>query len=84
MEPITPTDVLAFGVTAPAVRDRYLKDARSPLGEPGGYLGLDAEAIAFEPQVLQDVGGNRLVTRLHVGEVEIVENIGEPGEELVT
>ena len=46
-------------------------------------LRLDAEAVAVQRRLLEDVGPDRLVAGLHVGQVDVVEDVGQPGQELV-
>src|SRR5690606_7126291 len=72
LHPIPPPDVLAFCVGATVVADRNLIDASTPLSEASSHLRLDAEAIAGQPQTLEYVSANRLVTRFHVREIEVV------------
>src|SRR4029077_2966418 len=47
---VLPTDLLPFFVGAAAVADRHLVDAESHLGDLGGQLGLDAEAVLLDDQ----------------------------------
>src|SRR5690606_27969 len=62
---VSPTYILALGVGAPVIADGNLVDPGSPLGQTGGDLGLDPEAVRREAQVLEDVAPDRLVAGLH-------------------
>ena len=83
LDAVLPADVLALCVAAAVVADGHLVDARVPLGQPRGELGLDAEAVALEGDLLEDVGADGLVAGLHVGQVDVVQRVGDEGQELV-
>ena len=53
------------------------------LAELDGQLRLDAEVPAEERDGFEQVGPHRLVASLHVGEVEVGDDVGEEGEEAV-
>ncbi len=74
---VTPADVLAFCIGAAVIRDRNLVDARPPLRQAGGHLGLEAESVRSQTEPLQHVPPDRLVTGLHVGEIQVVGHVGE-------
>src|SRR3989442_1028211 len=79
----TPRALFPSRVGSPAVGDRHPPDARPRLRQPRGDLHLEAEPVGREGQAPQQVGAHQLVARLHVGEVEIGEHVGEEGEEPV-
>src|SRR5919108_873390 len=83
LETITPADRLALRVCPTVVGDWDLVDPRPRLREPSRDLGLDAEAFAPEPEILEQVCSDGLVARLHVGQVQVVEDVREPCEESV-
>jgi hypothetical protein len=83
LRPVAPTDVLALGVRAAVIRDRDLIDPGARLCQARGELRFDPEPLAAEPQILEDVCPHRLVTGLHVREVQVVEDVGEPREDPV-
>src|SRR5262252_4527241 len=70
---VLPADLLPLLVRSPAVADGNLVDPQLHLGDLGGQLGLDAEAVLLDDQRLRDLGAERLVADLDVGEVEVVE-----------
>jgi hypothetical protein len=48
-----------------------------------GELGLEGEPVRAEPQVGEHLAPESLVAGLHVGEVEVVEHVGEQRQRLV-
>ena len=83
LQTVAPADRLALGVRPPVVRDGNLVDPRAGLRQPGRHLRLDPEALAPQPELLQHVGTDRLVARLHVRQVEVVQDVREPGEQTI-
>jgi hypothetical protein len=49
----------------------------------GGQLGLEAEAVGADRDALQDVGAERLVARLHVGQVQVRAHVGDERQDAV-
>ena len=80
---VLPADLLAFGHRAAVVADRHFVEPDVPLRQLGRQLRLDAEAIAVERRLLEDVAADRLVAGLHVRQVDVVEDVGQPGQEMV-
>jgi hypothetical protein len=60
-----------------------LEDARFALGQLDRQLGLDAEVVAHQRNRPQQVGSHRLVAGLHVGEVEVGDQVAEQREQPV-
>ena len=77
---VTPSDLLAVGVCAPGVRDTHLVDPPSALGDLGGDLRFEPEAILLDRDRLNDLATEELVARFHVGQVETGEHVGGEGQ----
>ena len=80
---VLPADLLPLGHGAPVIADRHLVEPDVPLRQLGRQLRLDAEAIAVQRRLLEDVGPDGLVAGLHVRQVDVVEDVGHPGQEVV-
>jgi hypothetical protein len=80
---VLPADLLALGDAAAVIADRHFVEADVPLRQLRRQLRLDAEAIAVERRLLQDVGPDGLVAGLHVRQVDVVEDVRQPGQEVV-
>src|ERR1043166_3850008 len=74
---VAPVDLLAFGVGATGIADRYLVDPRVGLGQQRRDLGLEAEAVRgqLRRHRTRELTADRLVAGLHVGEVEIRQHV---------
>src|SRR5262245_35369282 len=74
---ITPANFLPLGVCAPGVADGNLVDPRPGTREARGHLRLKAESLGseFRQQRARKLTAHGLVTRLHVGEVEIRQHV---------
>src|SRR5439155_4711561 len=83
LEAIPPRDLLPLCVGAAVIRDRQLVDAELALADLGGDLRLDAEVVLTQVERAQDLGAERLVARLHVGERRVVEHVREQGQKAV-
>ena len=59
------------------------EDALARLEHASRDLRLDVERIRPEVHPPQDVGADRLVARLHVGQHRVVEDVRQPGQALV-
>ena len=82
-DPVRPADLLPFPVGPARVGDRHLVDPRAHLRQLGGELGLHAEAVGPDGDALDDVGAEDLVPRLHVGEVQVRDHVGDERQHLV-
>src|SRR3989344_3374662 len=80
---VPPGDLLAFGVGAAAVGDGRLVDAQMPFADAGGHFRLEAEAVGLERDGAEDVGAEGLVAASHVGQVDVVEDVGQESEETI-
>ena len=80
---VPPADLLALGVHPAVVRDRHLVDPAAQVRHLGRELGLEAEAIRAQRDAAQDVGAERLVARLHVGEVQVGAHVRQERQEAV-
>ena len=83
LDAVFPGDFLAFFVGSASVGDGDFIDAPIALGNFGGNFGLEAEAVGFESDTLEDFATEDLVAGLHVGEFEVSEDVGEQGEGFV-
>src|SRR5437763_909301 len=82
-EPVAPGNVLALGERASVVRDRQLVDPEPALADLRRDLRLDPEPVLTQVERPQDVGAERLVPRLHVGQRRVVEQGRQQREEAV-
>ncbi len=80
---VPPADLLAFELGPPEIADRHLEDPETALGDLGGDLGLERKVVRAQRKRLQELGAEDLVAGLHVGQVEIGEEVAHPGEEPV-
>jgi hypothetical protein len=80
---VPPADLLALGVGASVVGDPDLVDPPPAGGDLGRHLRFEAEAVLFDLDRLDDLAAEGLVTGLHVGEVQVGEDVGDGGQELV-
>ena len=79
LDAVAPADVLPFGVRPAVIGDRHFVDPGARLREPRGELRLDPEPLTTEPQGSFRVSrANGLVAGLHVGQVQIVQDVREP------
>ena len=74
---------LAFRVGPAVVADRDLVEPEARLRELRRELGLDAEAVAVDRRRLRMSRPDHLVAGLHVRQVEVVQDVREPGQEMV-
>src|SRR5690606_10941740 len=74
-------DLLTLIKVAPVIGDRHLDQPIAALGNLGGDLRLKVEAPRMERDVGNHVGTEGLVAGLHVGQVEVVQHIGQHGED---
>src|SRR5579862_926621 len=75
IESVLPPDLLAVGVGAPVVIDPDLVDAPRAPRELGGHLGLEAETVLAQRKSLDHFAAEDLVTGLHVGQVQVGEEV---------
>ncbi len=83
LDAVFPGDFLAFFVGAAGVGDGNFVDAPVAFCDFGGNFRLEAEAVGFELDALEDFATEDFVAGLHVGEFEIGENVGKQSEHLV-
>jgi len=80
---VLPADLLALGIVTAGVGDGHLVDAAFLLGHFGRDLGLAAESFRLDFDSLRDFAAEDLVTRLHIGEVQVAEHVGKGGQKTV-
>ena len=80
---VLPPDLLALGVRAARVRDADLVDPPARGRDLRGDLGLEPEAVLLDLDRLDHLTPERLVTGLHVGEVQVGEHVRRGGEQPV-
>src|SRR5882724_2622826 len=80
---VAPSDLLALRVGPPRVGDADLPDASARLGEPRRDLRLEAESVARQYEPLHYRRTHGLVARLHVGQVEVGEHVGDECQQAV-
>ncbi len=83
-DPIPPTDLLPFLVTAPVVGDGDLIDPPPSLGDPYGEFRLDPKAFGLQFKTLKNFAPEDLVTGLHVSQVQVGKHIRKEGQQLVS
>src|SRR5436309_11119949 len=62
VEPVTPPDLLAFGVGPSRVTDAYLIDPPATLGDFGRDLRFEAESVLPQGEILNHLPPKRLIT----------------------
>ncbi len=75
MNTVTPADLFALIVIAPAVGDRNFIDAVVLFCDFRGDLRLEIEAVAFDGDALENVRLEDFVADFHIRQVEIGEHI---------
>ena len=75
--------LLALGIGPPLVGDRDLVQPRSPLDQLRGQLRLQGEPVRRQRHRPEDVGPDQLGAGLHVGQVDVVQDVAQPGQKLV-
>ena len=83
-EAVLPVDFLPLLIGPSGVADWDLKQAGVPFGQLDRQLDLDAEIVRLEWNGLEQLGANRLVTRFHIGEIDVVDHVAEECEEFIT
>src|SRR5262245_24979263 len=73
------SDLLAVFISPARVADWNLVDApfRPALGDLGGEFGLAAETVRAQRHSLEHLAAKNLVARLHIGEIEVREDVGQ-------
>ena len=81
---VFPADFLALIVTARAIGDRHLPDPQCTVTRQlGGHFRLNTETLAGELQILHHLPAERLVTGLHVRQMNIGKPIGAEREQFI-
>ena len=81
---VAPSDLLPFAVGSARIADRHFENPRAALGQLDGQLGLDVKRGAFERNALQQPRPHHLVAGLHVGEVQVADQIAQESQQLVS
>ena len=82
-EAVLPADLLAFPIVAAVVGNGDLVYPKAEAGDLGGDLGLDAEAVRAQPHALHHLARHHFVAGLHVGKVQVGDEVREQREEAV-
>ena len=77
LDPILPTDLLAFGVSAAAVTDGNFIYAAVFFRNLHGKLRFEPKAVRLELYVIEDLPFKDFVTGFHVCQVQIGHGIGQ-------
>ncbi len=80
---VLPRDLLALVKGTPVVADRHFKDRVAALENFGGQLGFDLKTAAMQRHLGDDFFAETFVTGFHVAENGAIEQIGDPGEQLI-
>src|SRR5215469_9058270 len=80
---IFPRDLLAFLVRSPGVGDWYLVDSPVVLGDFRGDFRLEPKAVGLDFDALQDFLAKDFVAGLHIGKLQVGENVGKQSEHSV-
>ena len=72
---VTEANLLSLRVVAAAVGDRHLEDAAPQFGDLDGDLRLEAKPIRSQRDALEELGSEDLVAGLHVGEVQVRQDV---------
>ena len=80
---VLPADFFSFIVAAWVVGDGGFHDAELHFGELGGDFWLEAEAVFFDGDGLDDFAAESFVAGFHVGDVEVAGHVREESEEAV-
>src|SRR6516164_4502147 len=83
LDPVLQADLFAFFIRAARIADWDLVDAQVFLGDLRGELRLEAEAVRLQDNAVEDFPAENLVARFHVGKVQVGEQVGSHGEQLV-
>ena len=76
-------DLLALVVSAPVVTDRHFVNRRLPLGELNSEFRFDAKPVAVDWNAARQRETERLVARLHVGQVEVRRHVARSRQQVV-
>src|SRR3974390_1861678 len=83
--PILPSDLLAFLISAAVVRYSDLVHLQiAPVRDLGGNFRLKSEPRLLNLDRLYHLPPERLVARLHIGQVEIGQHVGKQRQRAVT
>src|SRR6266851_6287804 len=77
---VGPADFLAFLVGPARVGDADLIDSAPQARDLGHDLGLEAEAVLLDRDLLEHPAREDLVPALHVGQVQVGEDVGEKSQ----
>ncbi len=83
-EAVSPRYLFAFAVVTTVIRDWEFVDPASQLRYLRGNLGFKPKTVFFDGDLLEYIAPEHLVTRFHVGEVQVRQHIGKERQELIT
>src|SRR5262245_23475658 len=72
---VAPADLLAFLVSAARIRNADLVDAAPHRRDLAGHFRLEAEAVFFDRDRLNDFPAEHLVAGFHVGQIQVRERV---------
>ncbi len=76
-------DLFTFLVSPAVIRSGYFVGAAASFGYFDGDLGFKSKAARFDIDALQNFRAKGLVAHLHIGEIEVGQDVGSKGEELI-
>ena len=78
LNPSFPTDLLSFRIRPSGIRDSDLVDSAVwKIGDLRRHLRLEAEAVLLQRDALDNLSTEDLVAGLHVGEIQVGEDVRE-------
>ena len=83
LDPILPTDLLAFCVSAAAITDGGFIDAELFFCYFRSKFRFEPKAVRLELYVTEDLPPKDLVTGFHVCQVQVRQGIGKQSQEFV-
>ena len=81
--PVAPVDLFTFLVSPAIINDGDFIHAKTVASRLGGDLRLDTEPVRLQREDPQTLGGECFVAGFHVREVDVVEHVGQEGQEPV-
>ena len=74
---VFPADLLAFGVRPARIADRHFENAAAALGELDASSGSTSNVELCQRNALQQVRAHHLVAGLHVGQVQVADQVAQ-------
>ena len=80
---VLPGNLFAFLIGTTAVGYGNLIDFELQSGNFGGDLGLKTKLVRFQINPIDNMTPENLVSHLHIGKIQVVEQIGKQGQEFI-